>query len=266
MLQLPLQPPSTKQLPLSEWRAFGAYSRPTVNGVDVHNTFTPSPTPYRELDPDEVDVEEVFRSLRSPSGATHPERWVRGIKHPALPQNPNWHVPGPNEPLPFPWECQLNPFLQASVTGPAPVYWNILKSRGMVLFGGPLDVSIPLAPQDLAQPATFPLVTHMYISGLGLAAARFPWKFCVVNAAGVRVRDVFDAILINFFELVFPAEVAQWAPERLARAKLEFQLRGGDVATDGLRRMDCLGGQLYFRGLAPNPDRTGWLLFVGPEW
>jgi hypothetical protein len=28
------------EVPLSKWRAFGAYSRPVVNHVEVHNTFS----------------------------------------------------------------------------------------------------------------------------------------------------------------------------------------------------------------------------------
>ncbi|KAJ7055736.1 hypothetical protein C8F01DRAFT_993709 [Mycena amicta] len=253
------EPPTT-----ADWRAFAAYSRPCVNGVDVHNT----PTPYRELDPEEVDIQEVFDSLWSPGGIPHPERWVRGLKHPALPPAPTWHVPIRGEPLPFPWELHLNPFLQAAVTGPAPVFWNIREgSDAGVFYGGPVEhLTFPLANQDLAQPATFPLVTHMYVSGLGLASARLPWKFFVINMEGVRVRDVFNAITENFLQLVFSDEVKKWDRQRQAHANLEFRLRGGHIKNDGLRRMDYLNGQLFFRGLAPNPDLTGWMLFVGPQW
>ncbi|KAF7310306.1 MYND-type domain-containing protein [Mycena indigotica] len=251
----------------ADWRAFAAYSRPSVNGVDVHNTFTDSPTPYRELDPEEVDVQEVFDSLRSPRGGVYPERWVRGIKHPALPPKPTWHVPLHGEPLPFPWELHLNPFLHAAVTGPAPIFWNIRQGAdASVLYGGPDDAAFPLSAQDLAQPATFPLVTHMYVSGLGLAAARLPWKFFVINMSGIRIRDIFNAITANFLELVFPREVQKWSRQTQAHARLEFRLRGGHLKNDGLRRMDYLSGQLFFRGLAPNPDLTGWMLFVGPQW
>ncbi|KAF7318680.1 MYND-type domain-containing protein [Mycena chlorophos] len=278
LVQLPEneQFPSTKAMVEkpsdTDWRAFASYSRPCINGVDVHNTFTDSPTPYRELDPEDVNVEEIFDSLWSPGGNPHPERWIRGIKHPSLPPEPTWHVPTLGEPLPFPWELHLNPFLQAALTGPAPVYWNIRQGPGPadggVLHGGPIDsAAFPLSAQDMAQPATFPLVTHMYVSGLGLAAARLPWKFFVVNHTGVKVRDVFNAVAANFRELVFEREVRTWDRERLAHARLEFRLRGGHLRDEeGLRRMDYLNGQLFFRGLAPNPDLTGWLLFVGPRW
>ncbi|KAJ7654862.1 hypothetical protein B0H17DRAFT_1099381 [Mycena rosella] len=219
----------TPQVSLSEWRAFGAHSRPTVNGIIVHNTFTPSPTPY-------LDVEEVFASLRSPSAA------------------------------PFPWECQINPFLAYTVCGPAPVYWNIRSGALAILQGGPINVTIPLTAADVAQPATYPLLTHMYVSGLALSDSRFPWKFMVANPNGIRVRDVFAAILDNFQQLVFLTEYEKWGAERQRRAQLEWALRGGAKTQDGLRRMDYLCGQLFFRGLAPNPDRTGWVLFVGGEW
>ncbi|KAJ7467705.1 hypothetical protein FB451DRAFT_1137464 [Mycena latifolia] len=255
------------QVQLSEWRAFAAYSRPTINGVNVHNTFTPSPTPYRNIDMNELDIDEVFASLRSPDGGIHPELWIPGIQHPSLPPPPTgWPLPHPGEPLAFPWECQLNPFLQHALCGPAPVYWNIRSGELAILYGGPLNVTIPLSPADLAQPATRPLLTHMYVSGLALSDVRFPWKFMVVNPAGIRVRDVFRAIMDNFQQLVFPAEWEKWGPARQQRAKLEWTMRGAEETQDGLRRIDYLCGQLFFRGLAPNPDRTGWVLFIGSEW
>jgi hypothetical protein len=272
------------QVSLAEWRAFAEHSRPIVNGVGVHNTFSerpapirifsnaffltaPSPTPYRNIDLDELDLEELFQSLRSPGGHTHPELWIPGIRHPSLPPPPiGWPLPRPGEPLPFPWECQVNPFLQHAVCGPAPVYWNIRAGDLAILYGGPMNVTIPLTPADLAQPATCPLLTHMYVSGLALADARFPWKFMVVNPAGIRVRDVFTAILENFQHFVFRTEYEQWSVARQRHAELEWVMRGGPEMQDGLRRIDYLGGQLCFRGIAPNPDRTGWVLFVGAEW
>lgn len=257
---------NASRIPPGEWQAFAAYSRPTVNGVDVHNTFTPSPTPYRDVDLDEVDLDEVFASLRTPGGI-HPERWIRGIEHPSLPPPPTgWTLPGPGEPLPFPWECQLNPFLEHAVCGPAPVYWDIRSGGLTILYGGPVDVAVPLSAADLAQPASHPLLTHMFISGLALTDARFPWKFMVVNTTGIRVRDVFTAIIENFKHFVFLKEYERWSSTRQKRAELEWRLRGGELTQDGLRRIDYLCGQLFFRGLAPNPDRTGWVLYVGAEW
>ncbi|KAJ7046140.1 hypothetical protein C8F04DRAFT_1024544 [Mycena alexandri] len=251
----------------SEWHAFGIYSRPIVNKVEVHNTFTPSPTPYRVVNLDQVDPEDVFQSLLSPGGNVHPELWIRGLEHPSLPPRPTgWPLPPPGEPLPFPWECELNPFLIRTDCGPAPVYWNIRSSELAILYGGPIDVSVPLSGADLSQPATRPFVTHMYISGLALAESGFPWKFMVVNPAGIRVRDVFRAIMDNFQQYVSRAEYESWTPARQQRAKLEWGMRGGDRTRDGLRRVDYLCGQLCFRGLSWNLDRTGWVLHAGPEW
>ncbi|KAJ7646285.1 hypothetical protein DFH06DRAFT_576659 [Mycena polygramma] len=255
------------RIPLSEWRAFAAYSRPTVNGVDVHNTFTPSPTPYRIADI-AVDPEEIFASLLSPCGRIHPECWVRGLQHPSLPPPPSelWSLPGPGEPLAFPWECELNYFLKPTVSGPAPVHWNIRSGTRTVAYGGPNNVTIPLSKPELAQPATHPLVTHMYISGVACTDG-FPWKFMVVNLNGIRVHDVFDAIHDNFQRFVHRAEYNNWSAQRQHRAELEYNLRGGpQKGDDGLRRLDYLCGQLFFRGLEPSADRTGWTLYVGSEW
>ncbi|KAJ6523911.1 hypothetical protein DFH09DRAFT_1286528 [Mycena vulgaris] len=250
---------------LSGWRAFGVHSRPTVNGVSVHNTFTPSPTPYRNIDLDEVDLDEVFASLRSPGGTLHPELWIRGIAHPSLPpEPPEWHVPVPGEPLTFPWDCQINPFLEHAICGPAPVYWNIRTGWLAILYGGPLNITIPLSPADLSQPATRPLLSHMYVSAVALADARFPWKFMIGNPKGIRVRDIFGAIMDNFRQFVWRAEFHKWSLERQQRASLEWRLR--EKGNDGMRRIDYLAGSLYFRGIAPNPDRTGWVLYVGGEW
>ncbi|KAJ7828743.1 hypothetical protein B0H14DRAFT_2366954, partial [Mycena olivaceomarginata] len=167
-------------------------------------------------------------------------------------------------PLPFPWECHLNRYLKRAASGSAPLHWNI-RTRAF-LYGGPNDITIPLLSTDLAEPATFPLITHMYISAVACTNIDFPWKFMVVNAAGIRVRDVLDAIIDNFQCYVFRGEYERWPEARQKRAELEWRLRGGEAKRDGLRRLDYLCGQHCFRGLEPNPDRTGWTLYVGSDW
>ncbi|KAJ6493440.1 hypothetical protein C8R45DRAFT_187581 [Mycena sanguinolenta] len=259
--------PKSEEIPVSKWRAFAAYSRPVVNGVHVHNTFTPSPTPYRTIDLDDVDPQEIFNGLCSPGGTEHPELWVRGLQHPSLPPRPTeWSIPRPGEPLPFPWECHLNRYLKRAVTGSAPLYWNLRAGNRAILYGGPNDVTIPLTVTDLAEPATHPLVTHMYISAVACTDAGFPWKFLIVNLNGIRVRDVVNAIVDNFHCFVFRSEYDNWGKARQRRAELEWSLRGGPSTDDGLRRLDYLCGQTCFRGLEYNPDRTGWILYMGSEW
>ncbi|KAJ7635364.1 hypothetical protein FB45DRAFT_484024 [Roridomyces roridus] len=248
----------------AKWRSFAIHSRPKVNEVHVHNTFTPSLRGYPLIDPADVDLQEIFDSLRSPNGHEYAERWVPGIKHPALPPTPqDWPIPRPHEPLAFPWECTLNPLLEAAITGHAPVYWRVNMDTGMVLRGGPNRATEFLTEVDLAQPATRPLLTHMHINALALIGADFKWPIMVVNLGGIRLSHVFEAIRDNFQRYVHNDEVQQWGPNRREHANLAYRLRAGG---DPMRRVDYLGGQVYFRGLAPNPDRTGWLLYLGGEW
>ncbi|KAJ6493762.1 hypothetical protein DFH09DRAFT_1451111 [Mycena vulgaris] len=177
-----------------------------LNGVSVHNTFTPSPTPYRNIDLDEVDLDEVVA------------------------------LPVPGEPLTFPWDCQINTFLEHATCAPARVYWNIRTGWLAILYGGPLNITIPLSAADLLRPATRPLLSHMYVSAVALADARFPWKFMIGNPKGIRVRDVFGAIMDNFRQFVGRAEFHEWSLERQQRASLEWRLR--EKGNEGMRRID----------------------------
>ncbi|KAK7058044.1 MYND-type domain-containing protein [Favolaschia claudopus] len=264
---------SFEDVPESRWRAYGLYRWPTVNGIEVHNSAgensTPSPTPYRQLQlGEEVDYDALMRNLCSPGGMTlYPERWIRGLKHPSLPPEPaDWRLPGRGQPLPFPWECQLNRNLKRSVSGTAPLFWNIQR-RDQVMWGGPENICIPISNSEIAEPATYPLITHMFISAVACADAGFPWKFLIINPRGIKVLDVIDAIHENFHQMVWPHEFTSWNEDRRTRAEFEYKLRGGELnAMDGLRRIDYLCGQTCFRGLEYNPDRTGWILYVGPHW
>ncbi|KAJ6615768.1 hypothetical protein B0H10DRAFT_1879625 [Mycena sp. CBHHK59/15] len=249
--------------PLSKWQEYGFYSRPTVNGVNVHNTLTPSPTPYRHIDLNEVDIHEIFANLRSPAGHRYPERWVRGLQHPALPPRPKgWDLPREGEPLPFPWECELNPFLAHAICGAAPLYWQI-GQHDLYMYGYTKFAQL-LLETELAEPATCPLLTHMYINAI--ADEDFRWPIMVANHRGIKIKDVFDAIWANFQQYVSQDEYQTWSPARRRRSELEYEIRDGAKTNDGLRRIDYLCGQVYFRGLAPNPNREGWMLFLGPEW
>ncbi|KAJ6514451.1 hypothetical protein C8R47DRAFT_1190543 [Mycena vitilis] len=173
------------RIPLSEWRAFAAYSRPTVNGVDVHNTLTPSPTPYRIADI-AVNAEEIFESLLSPSGGIHPERWVRGLQHPSLPPPPSelWSLPSLGELLSFPWECKLNYFLKPSVSGPAPVEWNIRSGARTATCYSPQESSLFGLPKWLAPAQTglfrawawILVASHAHARQAGLQAKLSAWQ------------------------------------------------------------------------------------------
>ncbi|KAF7350575.1 MYND-type domain-containing protein [Mycena sanguinolenta] len=257
--------PKGGEIPVSKWRAFAAYSRPVINGVHVHNTFIPHHIVHltwrtsihkRYSTASAAPVAQSTRSFGSAALNTHPFLHVRR----------SGPFPRANEPLPFPWECQLNRYLKRAVTGSAPLYWNLRAGDRAILYGGPNDVTIPLTVTDLAEPATYPLVTHMYISAVACTDAGFPWKFLIVNSNGIRVRDVVNAIVDNFHCFVFRSEYDNWGKARQRRAELEWNLRGGPSTDDGLRRLDYLCGQTCFRGLEYNPDRTGWILYMGSEW
>ncbi|KAF8986751.1 hypothetical protein BDQ17DRAFT_1259279, partial [Cyathus striatus] len=239
-----------------EWKEYAYYSRPRVNDVTVENT--PNPPPVR--------LEDVWHLLRSPGGRKYPEKWVPGIQHPALPPRPErWTLPKPGEPLPFPWECQVNPLLQHSRFGPAPLYWNMgLAPTNSVLFnrGTRHDTSIPVSNIDKSQPATWPFVTHLYINALAEdATPRFPWPSMVTNLDGIRVGDVLNTIFQNFQQYVKDYEYSGWHSVRREQAYQAYVARGN--TGEGLRRVDYLGQMSMFRGLEPNPNGEGWILFVG---
>lgn len=138
--------------------------------------------------PTNVDPLSVFNSLVGPHGTPHPERWVPGIQHPSLPPRPDlpgWRTPH-GSPLPFPCECALNPFLIHSPVGRAPVTFDIGLDPLCICYSetGP-NTTIPLSEPDRAQPATYPLLTHMHIKDVADdTAPQFPWPIMVVNLRG----------------------------------------------------------------------------------
>ncbi|KAH8830719.1 hypothetical protein DL96DRAFT_1786160 [Flagelloscypha sp. PMI_526] len=233
------------------------------NWMDLHNT--PS------------EAECAFWALRSPGGDPHPEIWPSGLVHTGIPRRPvQWQGPvSPNEPLPFPWECQLNPFLQHRPYGRSAVAWQLNLDCQVLYYGDP-DVSIPLSDRDLQQPATIPLLTHMFVKAVAddNESKRFPWPFMIKNTEGgfgITVRDVFDTIHRNFnSEYVFASEWESWSYNQKRRARAGYQARIDDLREsrrieepDSLLRVDYLGPYAQFRGLQPSPDGEGWLLCIG---
>jgi hypothetical protein len=91
----------------------------------------------------------------------------------------------------------------------------------------------------------------------------FPWPIMVANTRGIRCRDIFDAISLNFQQFILQSEYDDWDETRRKHCLVEYDARGGPLTNDGVRRLDYLGGRVWFRGLAPNPNREGWVLFVG---
>lgn len=226
--------------------------------------------------PTEIDPFAVFNSLIGPHGTPHPERWVPRLEHPALPPRPNlpgWQTPD-GSPLPFPWECQLNPFLVHSSFGRAPVTFEIGLDPSCIVYSEPgPNITIPLANADRAQPATYPFLTHMHIKDVADdTAPRFPWPMFITNERGITVEDVFSVISDNFCQYVGREEYNTWDLRRQDQAGAAYYVRirrnrimNLDGNNAGLRRVDYMGDWVMFRGLEPSPRKDGtWMLFLGP--
>lgn len=230
----------------------------------VLNLIQDSSSAPAENVPSNIDVQQVFDSLRDPDGSRHPERWIAGLEHPAIPPRPKrWTEPRPGDPLPFPWEVQLNPFLQHLPFGPPPLCWNVGLDLSKVMIGQTM-ATIPLCPADKSQPATYPFLTHMYINAIADDPLPvFPWPIMVYNPRGIKCIDVFQAVYQNFQQHVALAEYESWDGVRQAPAKLAFEARWGQARDERMRRSDFLGTHCMFRGLEPHPNREGWMMFVG---
>lgn len=76
--------------------------------LDLMSAYSPAPT--ERISPS-INVEEVFASLRDPDGTRHPERWIPGLHHPAIPPRPNVGS-SPTKEIPFPshGNANLTPF------------------------------------------------------------------------------------------------------------------------------------------------------------
>ena len=53
------------------------------------------------------------------------------------------------------------------------------------------------------------------------------------------------------------------ADEAYARRLRAEGVQRGQGHQDPMKRVDYLGQQVMFRGLEPNPDGEGWMLFLG---
>ncbi|KAG6865498.1 hypothetical protein C0991_002097 [Blastosporella zonata] len=254
-------PEPDNDVPLRDWKAWGYYACPKLHGKYIAN-YPPS-----SRMPPAVDVEEVFRSLQDESRNVYPDRWIRGLQHPALPPRPTrWKDPPKDAPLPFPWHCQLNPLLQHFTFGRPPLDWDICFNPERCFLGRTGEANIPASDADKAQPATYPFVTHMYINALG--DDPYPehfWPFYVVNEHGVTVGDVLNQIYENFQQYTSIFEYRSWRNllSRQHTTQVAFEMRGGHALDSKARRLDILGTQCQFRGLEPHPNREGWTMFLG---
>lgn len=248
------------EVPLREWKAWGYYAYPKLYGQHIKNF------PPEKNIPLTIDVEEVFRSLKDERQRIRPDRWIRGLRHPSLPPRPRrWLDHRRGAPLPFPWKCQLNPFLQHITFGRPHLDWDISEPSADC-YMGQTDVLIPLMRADKAQPATYPFVTHMYINAI--AEDPYPehfWPFYVVNENGVTVKDVLDRVYENFQQYLSVVEFQSWDGHyhRQNAARIAFEVRWGHTRGQQARRLDILGTHCMFRGLEPHPNREGWMMFVG---
>ncbi|KAG5339230.1 hypothetical protein C0989_005144 [Termitomyces sp. Mn162] len=244
-----------------DWKAWAYYACPRLHrdGGYVKNH-----PPVLHLPPN-VNVEEVYRDLKDDSGNFHPERWIRGLQHPALPPRPErWKEHPKGAPLPFPWQCQLNPLLQHLTFDKPPLDWDIhYYPSGRCYLGRTGNSIIPISDPDKAQPATYPFVTHMYINSL--ADDPYPehfWPFYVINEHGVTVGDVLETIWKNFQQYISRSEFDSWANllNRQQTASFAVKMRGLRAEA---RRIDILGTQCLFKGLEPHPNHEGWSMFLG---
>jgi len=249
-----------------EWKQYGYWARPFLNDVECPNSPVDSETSVST-----EALKDIIRNLRGPSPYDeHPELWPPGIKHRSLPPRPTrWTLPVPGEPLPFPWEVQLNPLLQHMIWGPSPLSWYIGVDPydNNALSYGRTRFDVPCAQADRAQPATWPFLTHMHFNAVaGDTAPKFPWPFTVCNARGLKCGDVLSGIYTEFNQPVTRDEKMSWPPlrQKAAQDALEFRCRLQErQVQDEMRRYDSLGGVMWFRGIEPTIDGEGWMICFG---
>ncbi|EMD32250.1 hypothetical protein CERSUDRAFT_99641 [Gelatoporia subvermispora B] len=268
----------------AEWRAFGYWARPKINGMFVHNA-TPRPN-EQELAPEEVELQ--FASLLGPEQSPHPENWRAQLSHPSLPPRPlRWPEPPttPGPPIPT-TKLELNPFLQHRLFGQPAITFD-LRGDASVVFIGDFDPPWPNPEQPAVlfetdgsngcQPATYPGVSELRIVALADdPLGRFLWPFTIVAhhpSLPVLVKDVIEGIIANFDEFMTKEEFYGLSDGRRDQLMTTywsrvFKMVKGKIpgADDGLRRTDYLGESRFFRGLEPMKDGSGFVLFLGPSF
>jgi hypothetical protein len=97
----------------------------------------------------------------------------------------------------------------------------------------------------------------------------------ITNPSGITCEDVFIGIYENFQEHVKRREFNSWPVARQERCNRTYNVRMQErrqmcaeesSETVGLRRIDCMGDRVMFRGLQPSPIHEGaWIIFLGPS-
>lgn len=172
---------------------------------------------------------------------------------------------------------QLHPLLQHTYTGQMPFCFDIGRPPTGIMWMAGRPNPIPLSEQDLAQPATHPLVTRMHIADIADdPAPTFSHSILVHNMRGITCGDVFETIWRHFQEHIRPDEYDSWSGRRRDLAARTYHKRVHEPLDwtqpnnipgrgDGLRRIDYMGDKVMFRGLEPSPRKDNtWLMFVGP--
>ncbi|KZT24801.1 hypothetical protein NEOLEDRAFT_1134448 [Neolentinus lepideus HHB14362 ss-1] len=264
------KPALRRQVKPEEWRAYGYWARPYIRGVGVVRNSSPRPVAHEsELDPD-----DIFGDLWGRHGSPHPERWVPLSRHPFLPPRPDAFVlPDPASPTPTPRELQLNPYLEHQLLGMPSIVFDISMEPTAITFSATENL-IPLMPGDLAQPATFPLVTRIVISAVADDTAHpWPWPITIYNSSGVKVEDVFDCIYENFRQFLTRDEYDRLSEKKRYLVQRVLQARckplsdspyAPEYTDEGVRRHDYMLDRTLFRGLEPHPHEDDtWIMFVG---
>ncbi|KAI0676200.1 hypothetical protein C8Q78DRAFT_962679 [Trametes maxima] len=278
-----------REITAADWRSYGYWARPRFGGtwdVMVRNA-TPPPDPARELSLPEVEA--IIGSLREAGGErTFPENWVPRARHPCMPPRPEqWPTPQQTYD-PLPGELTLNPWLEHRVVGPPALHFDLrLRAEDVQLNRAPAvryysdtlsagnRVDFEYDGPHGAQPATYPGVPRLRITALAEDAQPvFWWPVTVLphhERLPVLMQDVLDALIANFEEHLTADEFLILSDERKlmlfrAHARRMRMPVGGILPPqdDGLRRVDYLGDNCCFRGLAPAPDGDGFVLFMGP--
>lgn len=113
----------------------------------------------------------------------------------------------------------------------------------------------------------------MFINAIGDDPIQpFLWPFMVRNPEGIKCEDIYNAVYENFQQYVSQSEYYDWPQVRQIqvtkayRARLSSRSNHNSGFVEGIQRVDYLGDNIMFRGLEPNPNIDGWVMFVGRTW